>query len=262
MEQFRTYLQQEFLKRTSKNKSYSLRAFAKTLNVSHATLSSMMTGKRTITPGTVARFSKFLGLSPQDVERFLSKETDSNHTGNSYYHIQQDTFNFISDWYYDAILQLSLIPRVKLEPSFISTALGIPVLESKLALETLERLELLKKDKNSTYRKTQKNSTNILDLDFTNAAMKKYQKQILEKSLEALESVSKLERDHTSTTMAIQKEDLPKVKEIIRRFRNDLDKYLQRDDVALNEIYQLQVSFFPLSNLKMKTTSQKIKETL
>jgi uncharacterized protein (TIGR02147 family) len=254
MESFRTYLQQEFLRRTAKNKSYSLRAFAKTLGTNHATLSSILAGKRKITAATLTKFADVLGLGPNQTQEFTS--TNPSATVKPYYLIQQDVFNSISDWYFDAILQLSLIPKIKLEPAIISTVLGITKLEAKMALETLERLDLFKKDSKGFYKKTHKNSTNILDPDFTNAAMKKYQKQILEKSLEALENIPRTKRDHTSTTIAIQKEDLPNIKKLIQKFRHELDHYLQRNVGKINEVYQLQISFFPLTNLNLKSKKQ------
>lgn len=265
MDEFRTYLQQEYLKRVAKNNSYSLRAFAKALHMNHATLSSMMSGKRKITPNALSKLTKALGLGPGQFHQFISGETGSSRPTQSYYYIQQDAFNAISDWYFDAILQLSLIKKIKLEPETISIALGISKLEAKIALETLERLELLKKDKSGRYKKTHQNSVNYLDADFTNAAMRKYQKRILEKSREALETLPRSERDHTSTTMAVQKKDLTKVKELIKKFRNDLDSYLQRDEAKFDEVYQLQVSFFPLTNLRQKnltgTNLEKNKES-
>ena len=128
--------------------------------------------------------------------------------------------------------------------------MNISELQAKLALETLERLDLLKKNNRGKYILQEKNTTNELDLDFTNAAKKKYQKSILEKSSKALEDLPRTKRDHTSTTMAIDSADLPKVKELIQKFRKELNKYLQRDDVNPDQVYQLQVSFFPLTNIE------------
>ncbi|MES2769665.1 MAG: TIGR02147 family protein [Bdellovibrionota bacterium] len=257
MAQFKELLQQEFLRRTTKNGGYSLRAYAKFLDMSHATLSTMLAGKRTITPATITKLAKKLGLGPQATENYLNPATNEDGKTQNYHVIQEDAFNSISEWYFDAILQLSLIPKINLEPNTISSVLSISKLEARLALETLERLELLKKNKNGKWIKTQKNSINYLDPDFTNVAMRKYQKSILEKSLEALDNLPRSERDHTSTMMAVQKKDLTQVKELIKKFRHDLDKYLQRDGAKFDEIYQLQMSFFPITNLTNKKNEEK-----
>jgi transcriptional regulator with XRE-family HTH domain len=246
METFRSYLQQEFVKRTAKNPSYSLRAFAKQLGFNHATLSSIMSGKRPITEATLQKIAKSLNLGPQEIAQFKASPNIGENS-NNYFIIQQDAFVVMSEWYFDAILELSLIPQFKLEPALISKSIGITALQAKIALETLERLDLLVKDKKGKYKIQHQNSVNILDTDFTSVANRKYQRSVLEKSIEALESTDRKHRDHTSTTMAINARDLPKAKDLIQKFRRDLNGFLQRAGTKPDEIYQLQVSFFPLT---------------
>lgn len=253
MQEFRTYLQQEFVRRTTKNPSYSLRSFAQQVGMNHATLSSLISGKRKITPATIQKLAQALDLSPEEVASF----TRSKSIPNDYFVLQQDAFVAMSDWYFDAILELALIPNFKLEPEVISTSIGITQLNAKIALETLERLELLDKDKSGKYKIRHQNSINILDSDFTSAANRKYQRSILEKSLEALNTIDRKNRDHTSTTIAIDKKDLPQAKELIQKFRHQLTDFLQIKNKKLNEVYQLQVAFFPLSqNFKLNETEQ------
>lgn len=254
MEAFRNHLQQEFMARSGRNPSYSLRAFALQIGMSHATLSTMISGKRKITKTAALKIAKSLGLSPNEMNQLIGEDSSkSNQNSIPYFILQNDAFSLISEWYYDAILELSLIKNIKIDSEVISKSLGITKIQAKLALETLERLDLLAKNENEEYVIQHQNTTNILDKDFTTTAQKKYQHSILEKSIEALGSIDRKERDHTSTTMAINKNDLPKVKELIQKFRYDLNNYLQRDNVKLNEVYQLQVSFFPVSqNSKCK----------
>ena len=227
------------------------RAFAQHLGISHATLSSLISGKRKITKTAMLKLAKALHMSPADIARFETSASDTKsekQNSASYFMIQQDAFAAMSEWYYDAILELSLIPRFKLEPAVIAKSIGITPLKAKIALETLERLELLTKDSKGQYKLTHQNSINILDTDFTSVANRKYQKSVLETSLEALESVERKKRDHTSTTIAIHMKDLEQAKSLIQKFRHDLNAFLQRDGAKAEEVYQLQVSFFPLSN--------------
>jgi transcriptional regulator with XRE-family HTH domain len=250
MEVFRNYLKQEYMRRSGKNPNYSLRAFAQQLGLNHATLSTMLSGKRRITESSTLKISKALGLSPKEIGQFVQPTSPKGKVKSApYYFLQQDSFSLISEWYYDAILELSLIEGFKLEPKIISQSLNITPLQAKLALETLERLELLKRTSEGRYRIQHQNSTNILDEDFTTAAQKKHQRSILEKSLQALENVDRKNRDHTSMTIAINRKDLSRAKDLIRNFRYKLNSFLQRDNADLDEVYQLQVSFFPLSHI-------------
>lgn len=187
MEQFKTYLQQEFVRRTTKNPSYSLRAFAQHLRMNHATLSSLISGKRTITATTIQKIGRALNLGPMELARFKDFKTEEKAETRNYFLIQQDAFATISEWYFDAILELTLIPNFKLQPDIIAKSIGISTLQAKIALETLERLELITKDKSGKYKLQHKDSINILDPDFTCAANRKYQNSILEKSVEAFQ---------------------------------------------------------------------------
>lgn len=201
-----------------------------------------------MTEATFQKFSKALNLGPADISKFANSDSQAA-TENRYYMIQQDAFSAMSEWYFDAILELALIPNFKMEPEVISASIGITNLQAKIALETLERLELLQKNTEGRYTLRHQNSINILDSDFTSAANRKYQKSVLEKSLDAVDSIDRKKRDHTSTTIAINANDLPKAKQLIQKFRHDLNAFLQRDGASPDEVYQLQVSFFPLTQM-------------
>lgn len=241
-ESFKKILQQEFLRRSSKNPQYSLRSFAQILDVHHSTLSGLLSGKRPITKKTVSALSLKLGLYP---DNFL-KTKDFKLPNHEF--LEEDTFNRISEWYFDAILELSKLKNFDFTVANISRYLSVNEVQVSLAIETLLRLNLLKKTKDG-FKITHDNSTNISSNEKTSAAMRKYQRSILEKSLEALESVDRKDRDHTSTTLAIRKSDLPKAKQVIKDFRYKLTALLQQNDSS-DGVYQLQVSLFPLGKRK------------
>jgi len=251
MESFRQHLKHEFQKRAAKNEKYSLRAFAALLGINHATLSGMLTGKRAVTKVSAIKIAAKLGWGPELSLKLISAQNESDEVGATpYFLLQQDAFAAMSEWYFDAVLEFSKIPGALLEPRIIAKAFGITELQSRLALETLQRLELLVCDQNGAYQITKAQTTNILDHDFTTAAQRSYQKSVLEKSIEALELIPRRNRDHTSTTIAIDRKDVPEAKKLIAKFRHKIDRFLQKDPSAANEVYQLQVSFFPLSRSK------------
>ena len=255
MDQLRQHLKQEFLARTARNEKYSLRAFAQMLGLSHATLSGMLNGKRSITITSVKKIADKLGWSPTLVAKLT--ELPNNYgaqTTTPYILIQQDAFAAMSEWYFDAVLEFSKIPNSILNPANIARAFGISEIKARLAIETLVRLDLLESKMGGGFKLRSEKTTNILDQDFTSRANINYQKGVLGKSLEALEDVPRCDRDHTSTTISIDKKDLKQAKKIIEKFRHDLDCFLQRDGAAATEVYQLQVSFFPLT--KVKTTKR------
>jgi len=244
-ESFKSILQQEFLKRGARNPRYSLRSYAQFLGIHHSTLSGLLSGRRPITKKTVVSLSLKLGLYPYD---FVKKEK-RNFSLPKHEFLEEDIFNRISEWYFDAILELSKVKSFDFTVNNISRYLGINEAKASIAIETLLRLKLLKKSKNG-FEIVHENSTNLSSNEKTSAAMRKYQRSILEKSIEALELVDRKDRDHTSTTMAIRKRDLPKAKQIMKDFRYKLTALLQENDKDFDEVYQLQVSLFPIGNHK------------
>ena len=68
---FGAVLRAELTHRCARNPSYSLRAFARTLDVDHATLSQILRGRRALTRETIVQLGQRLGLDPARLEAFV-----------------------------------------------------------------------------------------------------------------------------------------------------------------------------------------------
>lgn len=248
METFRGRLIEEFRSRAARNPRYSLRAFAAHAGVYHGTLSALLSGKRRITQKAMRKIGARLGIDPVELESLARGSFGQENESRPYHLIHKDAFQAMSGWHFDAILEMCAIPRLKLTPLVVSRALGISAVEANEAISTLLRLELLEKDPSGRIRAIHGDTTNILDADFTNAAMRSLQEKILGKSLEALHGVDRARRDHTSLTVAIDPALMPQAKKLAQRFRRELNRLAQSRPAG--EVYQLQISFFPLTNLK------------
>lgn len=73
---FRQYLEDELARRSQNYPRYSLRAFARHLEVDSSFLSKILNGKRTVTMRTIRMFGERLNLSPEELSRFgeMSRE--------------------------------------------------------------------------------------------------------------------------------------------------------------------------------------------
>ncbi|MFL5812300.1 MAG: TIGR02147 family protein [Bdellovibrionia bacterium] len=250
---FRRYLQQELIRRCEKNPGYSLRSFARSLGIHHTTLSRLIAGKRGLNSKSIQRLCGALKLSQAEASLYLDgKATEAPPLDSAHYqNLALDTFISISEWYHDAILELTHIQGFKGDPKWIATKLGIKASQVKTAVERLQRLELLSiTPRNQWIDLSRDNTTNVSN-DITSAALRKLQKQILELSMEALEEIPRAHRDHSSTTLAIEAADLPEIKERIKKFRFELTSFVQRKSVKANSVYQLAVSFFPLTPIEI-----------
>ncbi len=67
---FRKFLADELVRRTETSPRYSLRAFARHLDVDSSFLSKILNGKRTVTLRTIRMFGEKLNLPTQDLHKF------------------------------------------------------------------------------------------------------------------------------------------------------------------------------------------------
>ncbi|MGZ3775087.1 MAG: DUF4423 domain-containing protein [Pseudobdellovibrionaceae bacterium] len=73
---FRQFLEDELARRSQNYPRYSLRAFARHLEVDSSFLSKILNGKRTVTMRTIRMFGERLNLTPDELKRFgeISRE--------------------------------------------------------------------------------------------------------------------------------------------------------------------------------------------
>ncbi len=80
----------------------------------------------------------------------------------------------------------------------------------------------------------------------TSLAARHYQAALLELSRRALEEVSLSLRNHTSATLCFAPQDMPAAIERLTEMRRQFAREFQPKTNA-KEVYQLQISFFPLT---------------
>jgi uncharacterized protein (TIGR02147 family) len=243
---FRIFLQQELVRRCRSNSKYSLRSFARTLDVSPSALSAILSAKRALTTKMIKRLALKLDLNLEEINQFVSAAKTEVVT---FQQVTLDTFAIISDWYHYAILELIRVKSFKPDKTWIASALGITRNEVNMATDRLERVGLLKIQTDGRWVDTSfgGNATNI-ERNLTSSAQRKLQKQILEMSIKALEQVPIEHREHSSITMAINPLDLPLAKEKIKAFRRELMNSLEQTSEP-TQVYNLGVSLYPVTKI-------------
>lgn len=243
---FRNFLQEELLNRCRKNPSYSLRAFARSLSVEPSALSQIINGKRPISGKMKLRLGSALGLS-SDALRVFSTGEEISDLNRQFQNITLDTFALISDWYHYAILELTHIKGFKSDNEWIAKRLGITKSEVNIAVERLFRLGLLAQNKNRNWKDTSKDGhLTHLTKSVSSSAAKKYQRQLLELSGNSVYEVDLQKRNHTSMTLRFALKDMQPAIDYISRFRREFAEKFE-SKIRAEEVYQLQISFFPLT---------------
>ena len=156
--------------------------------------------------------------------------------------LSADAFRVIGDWYHYAILVMVETKGFRNDPRWIASHLGISALEVKLAIDRLFELELLQLVEGKL-RFTDRDITTA-HKEQTTPALKRRQRQILEKSIESLENDAIETRSMTGMTMAIDPLKLPEAKKLISAFNRKMSRFLEGGDKK--EVYELQISLFSL----------------
>jgi uncharacterized protein (TIGR02147 family) len=254
-ETFRQLLQQTLIDRCKRNPAYSLRSFAQSLGVNHAILSLLLRSKRKMTERHVLTIGTKLGLKPQDLSYYIDQlkleqplSFESKYV--RYLALSPDQFEILTNWFPDAILELMRTKGFQSDPEWIASRLGISNVEAQATLERLERLKMIRRKPDGGFEDCVGDTSTIPFGETTAAAQRIHQKLLLELSAQKIDTVPLEQRSQTSTTLAIPMKKIALAKQMIREFRSKMQRALQEPAGANDEVYQLQVSFFPLTRLE------------
>jgi len=254
-EELRLILQNDLCQRIKRNPRYSLRAFAKTLDVSHTVLSLVLSRKRHVSKKAALKIAKSTTLSNSDCEKFvnwsLGKKNNSKPVDSTkeYHRISLDIYEAIADWHHYAILSLLDIPKTNLQPRWISKKLGISIIEAKGAIERLKRLGLIELRNNKWKQST---PSIIVENTHSTTATLAFHRDLLLKAIQSLEQDPMPTRDFSSTTFAMDPNSVEYGLKKIRSFRRALTKDLETRGRP-SEVYTIAVQLFPLTKISKET---------
>jgi uncharacterized protein (TIGR02147 family) len=254
---YKNILKEELSKRCERNASYSIRSFAKSLELDAGALSRILSGKQIPSMKVVERLLSKLDLSHEQKEVFLKsvaevqRQRGLQRLAPAFKRIEGrlaqkdlsiDLYRVIADWYHVAILEMTLTKNFQSNVISIAKQLGISRTETKLALERLLDLGLLKLERGRLIKTDVQLSTT--DKHLTTPALRKNQKQFLEKAIASLDQDPIEKRSHTSMTMAIDPSKMNQAKKLIRDFNKSMCELLESGEQK--QVYNLQIALYPL----------------
>jgi plasmid maintenance system antidote protein VapI len=245
---FREILKRELIRRINTNPSYSLRSFARSLEVSHSSLCQIMNRKRPLSQKMIQKMAAKLGFNDKEIDHFL-EESDLNDSKLKEYEVlAYDTYMVASEWYHFAILQLIQVQGFRSDLSWISKRFDLAETCVEDAVERLKRLGLLNVREDGQFEDVSSGFTSTFSKANTNDAKRNLQRIFLQKATDALELVSFDRRSHSGMTMAIDSRRLPQAREKIQKFGRELRALLLSEKVP-DSVYQLNVQLFPLTDV-------------
>lgn len=255
---YQNILKAEFLNRSEKNSSYSLRAFSRDIGLSQSFLSLVLNKKRQLSDEMALRISETLKLKNSskklfinlvrleqiknpDSKRILQKEIDQLLKRQvNFKLLSEDVFKIVSEWHYFAIIELTSLKDFKNNSRWISRKLKISEIEVELALEKLIRVGLLVEE-NGQLKKTEKN---YIFENVPSAAIRKHHHGTLELAQKALEEQDMSQREFFTVCFPMDPRLLPEAKRKIREFSEDLMREMEESNPLA--IYKVAVQMFRL----------------
>jgi len=257
---YRQILLRELATRTRRNPGYSLRAFARDLQIPAPKLSQALRGIKGFSAKRANEIAERLKLSSIERELFVDL-VESEHSRSQigreqakarvlqktkedgFAELDLERFQIISDWFHFAILELTDVTGFKSDAKWISRRLGVPFEETKKAIERLLDFGLLSENKKGELKQTQTDLATPSGIP--SRAIREQHSQLLHKADKALENYDVNERDFSAITLAISSEDIPKAKILIKDFRRKFNKELQKAPKK-DRVYCISIQFFPL----------------
>lgn len=264
-------------RKMNRNPSFSLRAFARDLGVSHTYLSLVLNGKKALSMKKVIHFSQLLEFDDREADLFMKAGTREakgrafEKAGTEpaksrrkkpgdlekYFELEIDNFRVLNDWYHIPILELTCTQDFRSDLKWIAQRLSISVEQVRNAVERLKRLNLLA-ERDGRLVKTNE-SLSIMPKKFEKA-IRDYHRQMLAKASDIMELGSPegyAARDVTGSCMAIDPKLLPEARKKIAAFRRSLIKFLSSGEGS--EVYQLGVQLFPVTTPQPKSKGVVVK---
>lgn len=165
----------------------------------------------------------------------------------SFIKIDTNQLRVISKWYYYVIREMIHLKEFKEDYNWISNKLNfkVTITEIKKAIKDLVDLSLLKRNKSGML------SCSVGSVDTSSDIANEYIKRLHEQMINhALNSVRKIDvnlRSLNSQTITINTKDIPKAKELISKFQDDLCKLMESR--SGDSVYQCNIQFFPLTKV-------------
>lgn len=261
----RDILLREYESRKIKNAFYSLRAFARDLEIPASNLSLVLRGKKGFSQQRAHHLARKLMLNDDETE-LLVLLAKSEHARSpierkqakdkikamdavfNYEQVDNDKFQLISDWHYYAILELTDVQDFVSEIPWIARRLQLSETTVAQAIDKLLEVKMLS-FQNGVYKQTQEHLTTPNGIP--SQAIRKYNRQIMALAETKLDGVPIEERDFSTMTMALDEKSYVKATQLIKDFRRNLTKLLQSTRTK-NRVYCLSMQFFPMDKKDLR----------
>jgi uncharacterized protein (TIGR02147 family) len=256
-------IKKQFEVRTSKNSNYSLRAFARDLDMLPSRLSDILNYKKGLSEFSANKIAAKLGLNENETELFILSAKSLHARGDkdkttaktllqkklsSLKAIQKlnlDDFELSNNWYHLTILELLELKDCDHSLDWFAARLNLNKSVVKSALERLQKFGWIKYE-NKKYKASYELSETSYDV--SSDSIKKFHEELLKKAEHSLYFDDVEEREFLNMTMAFSQKQMAEAKKYIRQFQKDFAEKFYSEVKSKDSVYQLSIQLFRLDS--------------
>ncbi|OIQ16107.1 MAG: hypothetical protein BM556_15725 [Bacteriovorax sp. MedPE-SWde] len=240
-------LKDEFKSLNEKNKSFSLRAYARKLNLAAPELNSFINRKRKFSTKKsidIINKTKLDNIKKNSILSFIESyksQFEVFSCSGMYQEIEEVKFSKIKDWYYYVILSVLELNKKGASKTFLNSKINIDSDKLDNALIMLEELKLIYTNKGRYFFGDKKISAR----DFAKPeSLREHHKQNITLAIESIEKYQRDQRSISGSTFYIDQDRLPEAFRMIDEFRKYFACYFA--DESSDSVYRVNIQLFPM----------------
>lgn len=256
---FREILEFKFQECRNRRPQYSMRAFARDLDLQTSNFFDIMRGRCGLSGNTAAKVAVRLKLSSDETDYFVDL-VESQHSRNlnerkaalrrlkrfalSHNKLQLENEKLelcLSQWYHPALLELVGIKNGRLDAASAARYLGISEQEAAQGLDHLEQMKLLLRQQD-LYLRTDEHI--LAESPAPSAAVKNMHKQILALAVKAIDQQEISKRKNLSSLLSFNSARTAEAREFLERtHREFLEKFGAKEENG-DSVYAVSTQLF------------------
>ena len=262
---YRRFLR-DLVKELKAKQQYNVRTFARKAEIrTPGYMKMVIDGKRNLTAETADKFCRALDITDQERKYFeylvLYNQTTDPDLKKDYleellalcprsaqYKMEKNQYRYFSRPHYITIYEMVALPDFQEDYKWIAKRCFPPVRtsEAKEAIDSLLKLELLKRDENGKLYQTQK-VIHTGDKNTKIAETYHYHEAVLNLARHALGSLKQEDRHYNSLTLPLSQKKFLKIIDKFYSLQNEILQELEAPEADANEIYQINFQLYPVT---------------
>jgi uncharacterized protein (TIGR02147 family) len=257
-------MQALFAARKQRNPSYSVRAFAKTLRMSHSSVSSILSGKQNVSPGKMRSIGDLLGLSSDEqsylvaLAEWSGAKTDADRKAaklklaafgldSPIYQVTKDQTDVYGSWEALAIVEALKLTDSKRSVQWLSAAIERPVKFVESICDVLVKLNFIVEHEDETYSVLREHSSSEQGhVKLPPKPVRQFHSSVLQAAMVAIDDQPLDERDFSAVIYAASADSTPAVKRAIKEFRRAIMAAGETAE-SKDSVYCLAIQWFKLA---------------